>query len=169
MDDQNLPVKFASTVELVVPPFLERPSLHLSFDKIDEGEIRLKEAQLVSPLTYGELEYTYGEGYRQAKKHLTVVGYEMAQAEKIIRRLKSEFLLDVYPGFLKENSLKDNASIRDAFLEKQEVYVAAMDRYNALKALEHHLENKIKVFENVSRYMKKQMDIVLRSGIKTGF
>lgn len=165
MDNQNLPVKFAQTVELIVPPFKERPELYLTFDKIDEGEKRLREAQLVNPATYAELEYTYGEGYRQAKTHITVVGYEIAQAEKIMRRLKSEYLIDEYPKFLKETGLKDNAQVRDGYLEKQADYVAAVERINALKALESHLENKVKVFENVSRYMKKQMDILIRSGI----
>jgi hypothetical protein len=34
-----------------------------------------------------------------------------------------------------------------------------------LKALEAFAEGKIKVMENVSRWMRKQMDLVLRSGI----
>lgn len=167
MSNQNLPVKFAQTVELTIPPFQERPEIYLTFDKIDEGEKRLREAQYVNPATYSELEFTYGEGYRQAKTHITVVGYEIMQVEKIARRLKAEYLLDDYPKFLKESGIKDNASIRDAFLEKQPDYIAAIDRLNALKALEQLLDNKVKVFENVSRYMKKQMDIVIRSGINS--
>jgi hypothetical protein len=165
MSNQGLPVKFAQTVELTIPPFKERPEVHLNFSQIDEGEKRLREAQYVNPSTYSELEFTYGEGYRQARTHITVIGYEMAQTDKIIRRLKAEYLLDEYPKFLKESGIKDNASIRDAFLEKQADYVAAVDRLNALKALEQLMENKVRVFENVSRYMKKQMDILIRSGI----
>lgn len=165
MADQNLPIKFAETVEFVVPPFRNRPELYLSFTNIDSGEKRLREAQLVNPATYAELEYTYGEGYREAKKNLTLVGYEIAQADKILRQIKSEHLIDHYPAFLKEKGIKDNASMREAYLEQQEEYVQANDRLSALKALEQHLENKIRVFENVSRYMKKQMDILIRSGI----
>lgn len=165
MSNQNLPVKFAETVELTIPPFKERPEVYLTFSNIVGAEKRIREAQLVNMSTYSELEYTYGEGYREAKNHITTVGYEIMQADKIIRRLKSEYLLDVYPKFLKEAGLKDNASVRDGFLEKQEDYVAAVDRLNALKALEQLLDNKVRVFENVSRWMKKQMDITLRSGI----
>lgn len=165
MADQNLPVKFAETREVIIPPLGERPEVYLPFNKIFEGESRLYEAQTVNPSTYSELEYTYGEGYREAKTHLAVVGYEIAQTDKMLQKIKSEHIIDHYPEFLKETKVRDSASVRDAFLAKQSDYMEAVERLNALKALEKHMENKVKVFENVSRYMKKQMDILIRSGI----
>jgi len=165
MSDQTLPIKFADCVEFTIPEFDTRLPVKLSFSKITEGEIRLIEAKAVNGATYSDLEYTYNEGYREARKNLTVVGYEIAQAERIVRRIKSEHILDEYPGFLKEKGLKDNATVRDAFLERQGDYVSAMDRVSMLKALESLLEGKIKVFENVCRYMKKEVDILLRSGM----
>lgn len=165
MSDQNLPINFTEENALVIPPFEDRPPVAVDFGKIREGESRIIEAKMVNPATYNELEFTFNEGYREAKKNLSVIGYEIAQAERIARKIKSEHLIDEYPTFLKDKKLKDNAAIREAFLEQQEDYVEAMERINMLKALESLMDGKIKVFENVCRYMKKTMDITLRSGI----
>jgi hypothetical protein len=165
MNQQTLPIKFAESVEFTIPEFDIRPSIRLDFSSISGGEQRLIEAKIVNGGTYAELEYVYNEGYREAKKNLTVVGYEITQAKKIIRRLKSQYILDDYPDFLKKSKLKDNATVRDSFLESKQDYVDAQDRVDMLIALESLLEGKIKVFENVCRYMRKEMDILIRSGM----
>jgi len=165
MSDQILPIKFAECVEFTIPAFDTRPPVSLIFTSISEGEKRLIEARLVNGGTYSDLEYCFNEGYREAKKNLSTVGYEISQAKKILRRIKSQYILDVYPKFLKENGLKDNACNREAFLEKQADFVSAQDRLDMLLALESLVEGKIKVFENVCRYMKKEMDILIRSGM----
>lgn len=165
MSDKTLPVNFADKTTLTVPPTGNREALPLDLTKVREGESRLIEAKTVNPATYTELEFTFNEGYRQAKKNLSVIGYEIGQAEKDIRQIKSIYLIDEYPDFLRDKKLKDNAANREAFLERQEEYVVAMDRVNMLKSLESLLEGKVKVFENVCRYMKKSMDLVIRSGI----
>jgi len=161
---QLLPIQFAECVEFVIPEFDTRPAISLSFNNIAEGEGRLVEARAVNGGTYSDLEYCFNEGYREAKKNLSIVGYELAQANKILRKFKSEYLIDEYPDFLKEKKIKDSASIREAFLERQKDYVSARDRIDMLNALFFLLEGKIKVFENVCRYMKKEMDILIRSG-----
>jgi len=163
--DQKLPTNYTERAELTIPEFGSRPKQVLDITKIRDGENRLLEAKVVNPGTYSDLEFCFNEGYREAKKHLSNVGYEITRAKKALADAKSKFILDEYPEFLKENKLKDNATVRDAFLQRQSEYVAAQDRIDMLVALEHLLEGKIKVFENVCRYMKKQMDIVLRSGV----
>jgi hypothetical protein len=164
MSEQTLPVKFADAVELAIPPFDDRPVVTLEFTSIKEGERRLIEAKVVNPSTYSELEYTFNESYREARKNLSIISYEITQAERIFRRIKSELMLDHYSDFLKERKLKDNATIRDAFLEQNKEYVDAQERINMLKAMESLIDGKIKVFENVCRFMKKEMDILIRSG-----
>ena len=164
MSDQKLPDKFSECVEFVIPEFDARPPVTLSFTKINEGEKRLIESKVVNGATYSDLEYSFNEGYREAKKNLSVVGYEITQAKKKMRSAKSRYLLDEYPDFLKAKGLKDNSANRDAFLERQEEYVSAQDRIDMLTAMESLLEGKVKVFENVCRYMKKEMDILIRSG-----
>ena len=165
MDKQDLPIKFADCVEFTIPAFEGRPPVTLSFTQISGAEGRIIDAKSVNPAIYSDLEYVYNEGYREARKNLSVVGYELLKADKTIRMLKSTYLLDEYPDFLKEKKLKDNAANRDAFLSRQEDYELALDRIAMLKALESLLEGKVKVFENVCRYMKKAMDLTIRSGV----
>lgn len=167
MSEQTLPVKFADVVELVIPAFDDRPVVTLEFNSIREGECRLIEARVVNPSTYSDLEYSFNEGYREAKKNLSIIGYEITQAERILRRIKSELILDEYPSFLKDGRLKDNATVRDAFLEKNQNYVGAQERINMLKAMESLLDGKIRIFEKTCQYMRKQMDLLIRSGVNS--
>lgn len=163
-NDQHLPTQFTEYVNFVIPEFGARPAIKINLTKTKEGENRLIEARVVNPATYNDLEYTFNEGYRESKVSLSLVGYEKLHAEKVVRKIKSEILLDEYPSFIKEAKLNDNSANREAFLESKDEYSKAVDRVIMLKALEQYLEGKIKVFENVCRYMKKQMDIIIRSG-----
>ena len=165
MNTHALPPAFSERVEFAIPEFDSRPKIILDMTKIKIGENRLVESRLVNGATYSDLEYTFNEGYREARKHLTTIGYEITRAKKRIEDVKSILILDKYPAFLKENKMKDNATIRDAFLQKDADYVAAKDRLDMLNALESLMDGKIKVFENVCRYMRKEMDIQNRSGI----
>lgn len=165
---QLLPVEFTERIEFTIPEFDTRPSVPIQMSKIREGENRLIEAKVVNPATYTELEFTFNEGYREAKNGLSVIGYEIMHAEKIVRRIKSEYLLDEYPSFIKERRINDNTANREAFLESKKNYTNAIDRVIMLKALEQLLEGKVKVFENVCRYMRKQMDLIIKSGINPG-
>lgn len=152
-------------VELTIPQFGTSELIKLSMTAIKEAERRLIEAKMVNPATYSELEYVMNEAYREAKKNITIVGYEITKAEKALREAKSIAILDEYPQFLKDNSFKDNATLRDAFLERQENYVAAHDRIDMLKAYLDLMEGKVKVMENVCRFMRKEIDLVIRSGV----
>lgn len=151
--------------ELTIPQFGNLPQMTLDLTKIKQGEDRLHEAQVVNAGTYSELEYVFNEGYREAKKHLSQVGYQITRAEKALREAKSRALLDEYPAFLKSKDLKDSAQIRDAYLETVKDYTDAQDRIDMLKAVDALLDSKVKVFENTCRYMKKQIDLVIRSGM----
>jgi len=154
-----------NSAELTIPEFGSSKKLVLSMTAIREGERRLIEAKNVTAISYSELEYSFGEGYREAKKNVTAIGYEITRAEKALREAKSTAILDNYNPFLKEKGLKDNATVRDAFLEIQPDFVAAQDRIDMLKAMLDLTEGKIRVFENVCRYMRKEMDIAIRSGM----
>lgn len=166
MSNQVLPFDYAKgRSSITIPAFQSIPDIILDTSFIASAESRIIEAKVVNSATYSELEYTFNEGYRQCKTHLSEVGYQIALAKKAMRNAKSVAILDLYPDFLKEAKLKDNASVREAFLQRQEDYVRSSDRVDMLIALETLLEGKIKVFENVCRYMKKEIDIVIRSGI----
>lgn len=162
MNDKDLISK--ETATLTIPAFCNTPEIILDITKIKEGENRFIEAKVVNGATYSDLEYSFNEGYRQAKQNLSTVRYQISMAKKEIRRIKSEYLLDEYPEFIKERKIKDSTATKEAFLEQKEEYVAAMDRLALLEAMECSFEGKIKVFENVCKYMRKEIQIQLRSG-----
>lgn len=135
--------------------------------KIVEAEKRILEAKSVNAATYADLESCFNESYRDLKRHLSSIGYQLSLANKAMEVAKSDLLLDKYPEYLEQNNFKksqDNGDLRQAFFMRDPAYVEALDRINQLKALESNVDGKIKVMENVCRFMRKQMDLLLRSG-----
>lgn len=153
--------------KLVLSQFGKVPALSLDMGKIREAESRIIEAKMVNPSTYADLEHSYNEAYRDLKRHLSSVGYAIAMAEKVLEEAKSDIILDKYPQFLEEKGIKktqDNADLRKAFMARDTQYSASLDRLNQLKALESNFDGKVKVFENVCRYMRQKMQLIIRSG-----
>lgn len=163
---QQIPSNFPDErAELVIPAFGSSQALRLEICKIREAETRMPESKVVNAASYSELEFTFNEAYREAKRNLSSVGYELTKAEKALQGAKAQALIDDYNDFIKEKKLKDSVDIRDAFLQTREDYTDCLDRVNMLKAVAGLLEGKIKVFENVCRYMRKTMDLEIRSGV----
>jgi hypothetical protein len=153
---------------LVLPPFKKAPELRLEMDKIIEAEHRIHESKMVSPVTYADLEHCYNEAYRDLRRHLSSIGYQIALADKALEEAKATVLLDKYPAFMDgKPKSHDSADLRRAFLTRDSDYNEALDRINQLKALESNFDGKIKVFENICRFMKKKMDLILRSGLSS--
>lgn len=141
------------------------PDIKLDLSKTREAENRLHEAQHVNPSSYSNLEYVYNESYRELKRNLAEVGYKLTQAEKTLRLAKSEAILDKYQEFVKDKPKSfDTAHVRDAFLNRDEEVIKAQDRIDMLKAVEAILDGKIKVMERTCQYLRKEMDLVIRSG-----
>lgn len=159
-----------SKTTLVLEPVGKIPGLRLEMAKVIEAEARLIEAKTVNPVTYVDLESCFNESYRDLKRHISSIGYQLALADKAMQVAKSDLMLDKYPTYLESNGIKktqDNADLRQAFFMRDPAYLAALDRINQLKALESNMDGKIKVMENVCRYMRKQMDLILRSGLSS--
>lgn len=151
---------------LVLPPFGKSKELTFPMEKIIEAESRFPEVQMVNPATYVDLEHSFNEAYRELRKHLSVIGFQITQAQKELEMAKADVLLGSYADFMKDKpKYHDNADNRSAFLIRDEKYVAAMDRVAQLKAIESHWDGKVKALENVSRYMRKKIDLILRSGL----
>jgi hypothetical protein len=151
---------------LMVPAFGNSPALHLEMGVIREAEHRIIEAKTVNPSTYADLEHSFNAAYRDLKRHLSLIGYQIMLAEKAMEEAKADVLLDKYPAFMEgKPKAQDNADYRKAFLIRDEEYSAALDYFNKLKAFESNFEGKVKVFENTCRYMRKEMDLILRSGL----
>jgi len=165
-DQTPAPIPNSHVMEL--PQFGKAPALSMDMSNIRQAEARIIEAKNVNPSTYAELEHSYNEAYRDLKKYLSAIGYQIVFAEKAMEEAKADILLDSYPAFLEEKGIKktqDNADLRKAFMARDPEYQACLDRINQLRALESNFDGKIKVLENTCRYMRKQMDLILRSGM----
>lgn len=152
---------------LTVPAFKQTPELVLPLTATREGEKRIVEAKTVNPATYADLEHTYSAAYRELKNAHASLGYQKDMAAKAMEEAKSEFLIDHYWPVIMGGKPKshDSADMRNAHLMRHKDYLDALDRFNMLTAMVALVEGKIKVFERVSAYMKKTMDLVVRSGL----
>lgn len=156
----------ASGFALTLPSLGSGEPVVLDLGKTRVSEERFHEAQSVSPVTYINLEHTFNESFRELKRHSATVGYQLTLADKALEQAKGEFLIDEYPEMIKDKPKSfDNADIRKAYLMRDPAYLAALDRKNQLVAIAEFLEGKIKAVENVCRYMRKEMDLIIRSGL----
>lgn len=160
---QELPIKFGKTTSFTIPKAGSFQPLTLDMSMLSTAEGRMHEARVVNMAVYSELEGVLSDGEKECRANHTLVGYEITKTKKAVRKIKSEYLLDEYPIFLKEKGLKDNACNREAFLARQDDYEEMLDRMDMLQAFQELLDGKIKVIDNVRRYMKKEVDIQLRS------
>lgn len=166
-EQQPAQVVHLANENLELPAMGKVPGFSLELAKVREAERRLIEAKTVNPITYADLEHTFNESYRDLKRHLATLGFQLAKAQQHLEEVKADILLDRYPAYLADNNIKksnDSADLRKAFMTKDPDYRAATDRIDQVKAVEAMMDGKIKVVENVCRYMRKQMDLVLRSG-----
>jgi len=151
---------------LEIPPFGGSPALKMDMSNVRFAESRLIEAKTVNPSTYSDLEHCYNEAYRDLKRYSSSIGYNLMMAEKALEQAKANVLLDKYPEFMKDKpKTQDNADLRKAFMIRDSEYCAALDRIAQLKALESNFDGKVKVMERVCSYMKKRMDLIIRSGL----
>lgn len=151
---------------MVLPAYGKSPALKMDMKNVRYAEQRIIEAKTVNPFTYADLEHTFNESYRDLKKHVASIGYALAMAQKSLEDAKADVILGSYADAMKDKPKShDTLDMRNAYLTRDAAYSAALERIAQLKALEANLDGKIKVMENVCRYMRKQMDLILRSGV----
>lgn len=164
MDETSLSIPDNHFIE--VPSFGKAPAMKLDMNSIRTAERRIIEAKTVNPSTYVDLEHTYNEAYRDLKRHVSTIGYQLAMANKALDEAKADVLLGSYAEFMKgKPKYQDNSHLREAFFTKDYAYSAAYERVAQLKALESNFEGKIKVLENVCRYMRQKMYLLTKSGV----
>ena len=166
MDDNKLPANtFNDGLALELPEFRGLPAIRLNVSALQEAERRVHEAQHVNPSTYTNLEHCFNEAYRELKRHLATVGYQIVKAENEYEKSRSIVLLDKYQEYMKDKPSKlDTSEFRKAYISQDKDVVEAKDRLDSLKALEIFLDGRVKVMENVCRFMRKKIDLIIRSG-----
>jgi hypothetical protein len=153
------------SVSMRIPQCGALGELEISLDKTLEAENRLIDAKSVNPATYADLEYIFNESYRELKRAYAAVTYRLAKAEEAVDNARATALLDKYPEFVKDKPRNyDNADIRKSFIQRDEDYLKATDHRDQIRAIELLIEGRIKVMERTTSYMKKQMELIIRSG-----
>jgi hypothetical protein len=166
MSDNRLPSNtFNDGLALTLPEFKGLAAIRLDMDRIREAERNIILAKDVNPSTYSHLESVFNDAYMDLKRHLATVGYQILRVENELEKAKSIALLDKFQTFLegKPKSM-NNAAVRDAFIAQDADVQAAKDRLDSLKVMEMFLEGRVRVMENVCRYMRKRMDLFIRAG-----
>lgn len=151
---------------MVLPAFGRAPALKMEMKNIRYAEQRLIEAKTVNPFTYADLEHTFNEAYRDLKKHLASIGYSITMAQKSVEDAKADVILGSYAELMAgKPKSHDTLDLRNAYLTRDPAYSAALERLAQLKALEANFDGKVKVMENVCRYMRQTMQLISRSGM----
>lgn len=156
----------SSGVGITISEFGRSKKAFLNLSMSKEVETRSQEIQMVNPVTFPVLEIMVTRGYQELRRNYSTVTFLLSEAEKMAEEAKADALLDHYPEFIANKpKSSDNADTRKAFLSRYEPYSKALDRIDMLKATESYLDGKIKVMEKLSSFMKKQMDLIIRSGL----
>lgn len=165
MSDQN-----NQGTTMVVPAFRHAPELRLQMASWQEAMKRFPEAKTLAAANYLDLEFTFQEAWREAKRNAIQVGDALKKAQQNVAEIKSDIILDEIPQLLQEKNLPksaNNADFRNAVISRNEEYKKAQEHVEKLEAMLEHFESHMKTMENTSRFLKKQMDYFRNLGITT--
>lgn len=124
---------------------------------------RVPEIRALVPSNYINLECDIQEAWRESKRNAILVGDALKKAKQNIEEIKSDIILDEIPALLKEMPKSaNNADFRKAVFARSEDLKKAEEHLQKLEALLEHYEGHMKIMENTSRYLKKQMDYITR-------
>ena len=151
--------------KMVVPAFRHCKELSLDMLGWSSALKRLHEVQNLVPANYSSLEFTMQDAWREAKRNAIQVGDAVKRALQNIEEIKADIILDEIPELLKDRPKSaNNADFRKAVLAKNEDYKNALIHLEKLESMLLHFESNMKTMENTSRFMKKQMDYIIRNG-----
>ena len=117
---------------------------------------------------YLDLEFAFQEAWREAKTNAIQVGDALKKARQNVSEIKADIILTEIPQLLKElPKSANNSDFRNAVIIKNEDYKKAQEHVEKLEAMLEHFESHMKIMENTSRFLKKQMDYFRNIGITT--
>jgi predicted nuclease with TOPRIM domain len=150
---------------IVVPAFRYCKELRLDNSKWEEAKTRMNEVQKLVPGNYSSLEFTFQEAWREARRNAIMTEDAVKKAMQSIEEIKADIVLTDIPKLLEEMPKNaNNTDFRKAVISKNQDYKQANEHLEKLQAILAHLESNMKVMENTSRFLKKQMDYIIRSG-----
>lgn len=158
-----------ANTSIVVPGFRHCKELVLANSSWQTAMGRIKETQNLVPANYSSLEFTFQEAWRESKRNAIAVGDAIKKAMQNIEEIKADIILDELPK-LAETMPKasNNSDFRKAVFARNTELKQASEHLDKLEALLQHYESHMKIMENTSRFLKKQMDYYIRSGVISG-
>jgi hypothetical protein len=124
--------------------------LRIDLSPVHLVEQRLSETKVANLATAIELRASFNEACSLVTKYLAWIRFEILMSKKHLDLAKAEVIIDKYPGFLKEikeQGIKDNADLRQAYINRDPAYLERLDNLNHLLTVEELLESKVKTFE----------------------
>lgn len=154
---------------MVVPAFEYCPELRLQMIGWQEAMKRFPEAKTLAAANYLDLEFTFQEAWRESKRNAIQVGDALKKAKQYLEEVKADIILIEIPKLMEElpKSVTGNAHFRNAVIAKNETHKKAQEHVEKLEAMLEHFESHMKIMENTSRFLKKQMDYFRTNGITT--
>ena len=150
---------------LVVPAFKHCKELRIDTSSWETAKTRMSEVQHLVPANYSSLEFTFQEAWREARRNAIITEDAIKKAMQNIEEIKADIILTDIPKLLEEMPKNaNNTDFRKAVITKNEDYRQASEHLEKLQSILAHLESNMKVMENTSRFLKKQMDYIIRSG-----
>ena len=150
---------------ITVPEFKNCKELKLNVSNWHLAKTRMREVQNLVPANYSSLEFTFQEAWRESRRNAIMIGDAIKKAQQNIEEIKADIILTEIPRLLDElPKSANNTDFRKAIISKNPEYKQANEHLEKLEALLAHTESNMKVMENTSRFMKKQMDYIIRNG-----
>jgi len=148
---------------LVVPAYRNCPELTLKNIAWESAMSRVPEIRGLVPSNYIGLECDIQEAWRESRRNAILVGDAIKKAKQNVEEIKSDIILDEIPKLLKElPKSANNADFRKAVFARNKDLKEAQEHLEKLEAMLEHYEGHMKIMENTSRYLKKQMDYITR-------
>lgn len=151
---------------ITVPAFRHCQELILNMTGWESAMSRLVEAKNLAPANYSSLEFTFQEAWRESKRNAILVGDAVKKALQNVEEIKADIILTEIPELLKDMpKTANNSDFRRAVMCKNSDYKSATEHLEKLQAMLEHFESHMKIMENTSRFLKKQMDYFIRNGV----
>lgn len=151
-------------MDIVKIQYNNLPSVEVNLAGLSKTMARASEVPLINVSTYASLEIDFAKAFMEAKATLAKIGHLKTVYMRELDKTKLRVLFDDYASFIASKDKKqDTVMVKELFLNTHPEVVKIQEEIDKISFLEGYLESAVRTFDNISRVMKKQIDIVLHS------
>lgn len=140
--------------------------IQFDMNRIDYAESRLPEVKVLNLGVVADLKSVFAEAMSDLGRYLATARFEYLQAKQQMELARAEALLDKYPDYvkstLKDNGMKDNSDIREAFINRDPMFAHWQSVINHLDAMISLLEAKNKTVERAYWDCRSNMEDLMK-------